>query len=104
MKGLLVIAVDGLDWALLLAEQAAGRLPQRLSFPPPAAASAAARWTSFACGADPVQHCVAQDQIVCPDGLRLAPPAAADLAGHAASAARLAGRPGRPCGRLASDA
>lgn len=90
MKGLLVLAVDGLDWPALRAEQAAGRMPQftrlqsrgvqaRLAFPPQAAASVAARWLSFACGTGPAQHGIAHDLLGHADGLRLAPHTAADL-------------------------
>ncbi len=90
MKGLLVLAIDGLDWPMLLAAHAAGRLPHfsrllgrgvqtRLTFPPQAAAFVAARWTSLACGTGPAQHGIANDLLCRADGLRLAPPTAADL-------------------------
>ena len=90
MTRLLVLAVDGLDWPLLMAEHTAGRMPQlsrllapgvqaRLAMPAQTAESAAARWASIACGTAPAQHGIAHDLIRRADGLRLAPPVAADL-------------------------
>jgi len=90
MNGLLVLAVDGLDWPLLLALHDAGRMPNlrkllargaqvRLALPPHTAGSAAARWVSIACGAGPAHHGIAHDQVCRPDGLRLEPPRADDV-------------------------
>lgn len=89
MNGLLVIAVDGLHWPLLL-EQSASRLPHaarwlaggshaRLAMPASASASATARWTTLACGTDPRVHGAVHDLACRADGLRVEPLQAADL-------------------------
>ena len=90
IRGLLVIAVDGLDWTLLQEQSTAGRMPHlarlldrgvqaRLAAPAGASESAAARWISIACGAEPARHGIAHDLVVQADGLHVARPSAADL-------------------------
>lgn len=90
MKGLLVLAVDGLDWPLLLALHDTGHMPHlrllllrgaqvRLTLPPHTAESVAARWVSIACGAGPAHHGIAHDQVCLSDGLRLVAPSADDV-------------------------